>query len=604
MIEALHFLRPAWLAAVPAGWALVWVWRRRARLAGGWLQQVDPALQPYVLASAGEGARGSWPAWLAAAAVLIGGIALAGPAWERLPMPAVRAGDAMVIALDLSRSMDASDINPSRLARARLKLRDILRARAGGETALVVYSANAFTVTPLTDDVDTIGSLINTLSPSLMPSRGSYPSAALTKAERLLEQAQITSGRVLLIADGGVTRSAEGVARRLRDAGHSVSVLAIGTEEGGPIPLERGGFVTDDAGNIALPKTDFRALQRLATAGGGKFARLTTDGSDLRALDVAARASNELRDDRGAQQLDRWADAGPWFLLLTLPLVALSFRRGWYAMGAFVLLLPGPRAEALTWQDLWATPDQQGVRLLEQGEPASAAEVFDDPAWRGSAAYRAGSYERSAEAFAALDGADARYNQGNALARAGEFDAAIAAYEAALEIEPEHEDARHNLELLRALQDQQSGEDQQGQQGDPSQQSGEQREQQSGDGEPQGQPEPGEQDGEPSQQDKAGESARQSAASDAEQADEIEALQQAMREAEAAAEARDDQSAPPMTMAERQMEEQEQALEQWLRRIPDDPGGLLRRKFRYQYRRQGVDQDGNELWPDDRAEPW
>ena len=197
-----HFLRPEWLWALPVVIGITWTLARRRLAPGSWQSVVDPALVPYVL-STGQVKGLSYRWWL----MLLGGIlavlSLAGPSWNRVEQPVFRSEQAMVIALDLSRSMDAQDLVPSRLTRARLKILDILERRASGQTALVVYSSNAFTVTPLTTDADTVAALVNSLSTDIMPSRGSYPSAAIEKGQQLLEQAGVALGEVLLITDGG-----------------------------------------------------------------------------------------------------------------------------------------------------------------------------------------------------------------------------------------------------------------------------------------------------------------------------------------------------------------------------------------------------------------
>ena len=158
MLADFHWLRPAWLLAIPLVVAVAILLGRRRLGAGSWQQVVDAALIPFVLSRApGRGRDLRW--WLLAVGGVLAAVALAGPAWERIEQPVFRAEQALVIALDLSRSMDAQDVSPSRLVRARLKILDILERRRGGQTALVVYSANAFTVTPLTTDGDTVAAL-------------------------------------------------------------------------------------------------------------------------------------------------------------------------------------------------------------------------------------------------------------------------------------------------------------------------------------------------------------------------------------------------------------------------------------------------------------
>ena len=162
MLADFHWLRPEWLLAIPLVVLLAMLLARGKLGVGNWQSVIDPQLLPYVLSR--DPGRGHDHRWLLfGLAGIIATVALAGPAWQRIEQPVFRAEQALVIALDLSRSMDAQDVAPSRLIRARLKILDILERRKSGQTALVVYSANAFTVTPLTTDTDTIAALVNSV---------------------------------------------------------------------------------------------------------------------------------------------------------------------------------------------------------------------------------------------------------------------------------------------------------------------------------------------------------------------------------------------------------------------------------------------------------
>jgi len=598
-----HFLRPDWLWALPAVLAMSWMLARRRLAPGSWQTVVDPALAPYVLATAQAGGRG-WRWWLVLAGGIIAALSLAGPSWNRVEQPVFRSEQALVIALDLSRSMDAQDLVPSRLTRARLKILDILERRASGQTALVVYSSNAFTVTPLTTDADTVAALVNSLSTDIMPSRGSYPLSAITKGRQLLEQAGVVMGEVLLITDGGSSPDAEQAASELDAAGYRLSVLAVGTPDGAPIPRAGGGFVTDRAGNIAVPRLESAGLQRLAAAGGGRFAVMTADDSDIDALLTEPTGTGGGSDESLAT--DQWQEEGPWLLLLLLPMAALAFRKGLVLCLAVFLLPAAEPAQAFGWNDLWLTKDQQAQRLLEDGEAADAAQLFRDPRWRAVANYRAGDYGGSAAGFGNLDDEESLYNLGNALAKLGELQSAIDAYDEVLELNPDAEDARYNRDLLQDMLDQQQ--DSQGEQGNQenSSESGGGAQQSEGQSEADQSGQEG-QTGDPGAEGEQGDSVRDEETANQE---DLEAMQQELERAaqEAMQEAAEAQEQEGMTdeqmEAMRRAQEQQQAMEQWLRRIPNDPGGLLRRKFRYQYQRQGRDQDGNNLWPDDEVQPW
>ncbi len=582
-----HFLRPWWLLALPLGLWLIWQLTRSGNVGGRWRALVDEALQPFVLTGSSVAFKERHSAMFAAmSAWLVATLALAGPTWERLPVPAVRSGEALVVVLDLSRSMDAVDVEPTRLVRARLKLLSLLEQRESGQTGLVVFSAHAFTVAPLTADVRTIALLAASLSSDIMPSRGSYPEAGLKKAAELLRQTGHARGEIVLITDADVSPTSLDVVLDIYREGYTVHVLAVGSADGGPIVEPGGGFLTDRTGQVVVPRLDVAALQRLAQRGGGRFATLTVDDRDLDYLlsgnaSVAGRESSS--QDSELFEINAWRDQGLWLVLLLVPLMALAFRRGWIVVWVVWMILPLPEAHALTWSDLWKTRDQQGQEAFQADEHELAGELFEDPAWRAAAKFRSGEYLESATTLENLDLPDSHYNRGNALAGAGQIAPAIEAYERALEIDPEHEDARFNLDLLMQ-QPPQNQSDSGDADGDESSESQEESTDQPSSGEP--------------SEDNLSEDAQ---SSDQETADQPTSTEQA---AASQAEEEEFPQGELPTAGELEEWENEQAAEQWLRRIPQDPGGLLRRKFLYQYQRLGIDQDGNFVWPGDEQQPW
>ena len=596
MLADFHFIRPEWLIALPFVLLTAVLFARRRLGPGSWEFVVDPQLAPHVLS--GSQANGIDSRWILLGVTgVLGILALAGPAWERIEQPVFRSEQALVVALDLSRSMDAQDVAPSRLLRARLKILDLLQGRASGQTALIVYSANAFTVTPLTTDSDTVAALVNSLGTDIMPSRGSYPLAAINKGRALLEQAGMGYGEVLLITDGGSTPATERAARDLRDAGYSLSVLGVGTTDGAPIPRATGGFVTDQMGQIAVARLEETSLRALATAGGGRYATLTSDNRDLDLLLSGETTSRSATDE--TQGTDRWREEGPWLLLLLLPLAAMSFRRGWaIVLLVFVLPLAQP-AQASLWDDMWQTRNQQAQERLEEGDVLAAAELFDDGEWQAVSRYRGGEFAESAAKFAAKGDTRNLYNLGNAMAMQGEFESALDAYEQVLEMEPDNADAKYNRDLMdEMLQEQQS--QQEGESQDSDQESGGESEESDGENESD------QQNSDNSEQSASDEGDPTERAEDDDQQKDLDALQEELeRAAEAQNNSESEQQLTDEQLEElRRAQEEQQAMEQWLRRIPHDPGRLLRTKFRYQYKRLGKDQDGNDLWPDDEVQPW
>ena len=674
-MSAFHFLRPAWfLALIPALLLLRLLWRRRGRGAG-WQELVAPSLLAHLLIETGQSVRRA-PLLLLGLGWLLAVAALAGPTWERQPQPVYRAPADRVIVLDMSPSMAAGDLKPDRLSRARFAIMDLLSRMKEGRTALVVFGAEPHVVAPLTDDVATIKALLPALSVDIMPVPGDQAGPALRLAGELLQRVGSTRGAVLLLSDGFADPADSlDATRALRRQGVQVSVLGVGTPEGAPLPAAGGGFDTTPGGAVRMARLDESGLAVVASAGGGHYQRLGT-GEPVDLFDQAASRdpAQALTEGHG---LDRWVERGPWLLLPLLVIAAAGFRRGW--LGLLVLLLvPPPQAQAFGWRDLWMRPDQQASRLLERGEAKAAAERFQDPHWRATARYQAGDYAAAAAGFDG-DAPDSLYNRGNALARAGHLQAALAAYAAALDRQPADGDARFNHDLVERLlraqqaqsaqaqpggipQDRQqagagqsgsandeAGSSTRGQQSGPSpagssqdqagsaaqsgqakaSDSGDERQQSAGDGQsgraptgaaasPAGQPPADTQSGEQagkqagSPHDRDGDTVRtgqapaeehgaeQHASADDGQAGQTPSgstaaentgATPAVGPADSAERARADvapaaadehkpaQARPAGADQTDRKSEQDIAMEQWLRQVPDDPAGLLRRKF-------------------------
>jgi Ca-activated chloride channel family protein len=593
-IANFHFLRPFWfIALVPLG-GLVWAMARRKLRDQGWKSICDPALFPHILIRQPT-RRQSLVLYVLGLAGLLAITALAGPTWERLPEPVFRDQSALVIALDLSRSMDATDVKPSRLIRARFKAADMLKHRKEGLTAFVVYAGDAFTVTPMTDDTATIVSQLPVLSTGLMPAQGSRIDLALAEAGKLLKQSGFTRGDILVITDDVKGSKGVDAVGTLRDQGYRVSIMGVGTPAGAPIPLQKGGFVKDASDSIVISKLNEAPMEALAEIGGGTYTRLRLDEQDIQALQALYaidRLQNRIMETR--LKADIWREQGPWLLLAVIPLAGLAFRRG-YLMILALVFLPSPRpALAMDWSTLWLRPDQQASQALDAGDAERAAQLFRDPQWKAAAWYRAGDYEQTLHALQDAEDSESLYNRGNALARLGRYPEAIEAYEAALKRDPGHEDARHNRDLLEDELQQQSQE----QQGQPQDESAENQ-----DTQPQnqnGQSQDKQQQDSPSTQEQAqsNDSAQRQDDAQDESSTDVQPPQAAPRskENQEQTDSGPKQYTKTDTLPE-PMDESELATEQWLRRIPDDPGGLLRRKFRYLHQQRSRSADPN---PD----PW
>ncbi|GAB2613785.1 VWA domain-containing protein [Novilysobacter erysipheiresistens] len=569
----LHFLRPSWLWALLALPLLAaWWWRRRHR-ASVWREAVDPHLLPRLLDHRGE-RRGHAALALGALGYLLAVLALAGPSWRQTEQPLWQSRTPLVVALDLSSSSLADDLPPSRLAQARAKLGDLLAQRQGGQVGLVAYAGDAFTVAPLTDDVANVALFLDALHPQVMPVDGQRGDRAIEWSVKLLQQAGFDRGHILLLTDHADDKARE-AATAAHMQGYRVSALGLGTAA--------GALYKRPDGSIANTRLGADSLRQLARAGGGGFAALTRDDDDLQSLGVLdpAAAEGATRGESGRS----WHDDGYWLLIPLMLLALLAFRRGApIAVVLLVLWLPGQGAHAA---ELWQRPDQLAHEQMQQAAQA----------------YREGDFARAAQLYGALESADSLYNRGNALAKAGRYAEAIDAYEQALDQRPGMQDAIANKQAVEAAMKRKPppGKQQGQQQPQDGKQEGSQQPQDSQQGEGQGQS-PSQQPGkseppsEPNESDPAdsGDNAAprepqspkptdaeaQQSANQAQR----QRMQQALQDAQEDGQADDPAEAAPVETAEQR--ERRLANEVWLRRIPDDPGGLLREKFRLEHQRR------------------
>jgi len=600
---------------------LIWLFAKRHSINSAWRNSVDMHLLEHLLVKK-ESRRRFLPVIALSFALVLAVVALAGPTWSKLPQSVYRAEVTRVLVLDLSRSMDVPDIKPSRLARAKFKVLDLLDTIKEGQVALIVYADEPYIVSPLTEDAATISAMVPTLITQLMPVQGSRLGLALLKAEQLLQQSGVKKGDIIVVTDGlpasaGKERAME-VAASIRKNGHRISVLGIGTREGAPIPIASGGFYKNKTGGIVIPKFDSNQLRKLVQVGGGVYSDLSVDDTDIEKFHSLSDSGRFVDNKNNQQTTDIWLDQGFWLLFILLPIALSVFRRGLIVMLCLVIMLPiSEPTYAFEWQDLWSRKDQQAAITMQSNNYNEAAKLFENTNWKATALYRANEFEKAIEQYSKMNTAEANYNLGNALAKTGKIDEAISAYRRVLNLNAEHKDAKFNISLLEKMK-----KDAQQNKQDSKKESQKDKSQQGKSKEEQGQSSESSEEGQQSEDskqasesnesksdkensgvaDNKGGENKNSGAADSDKNNkekklDEKALQAALDQAGLDQEEKSsdksvesgEQKVVKGKMSaeeERKSNEQSQEVEQWLSKIKDDPGGLLRQKFIMEYKRR------------------
>ncbi|RLU05190.1 hypothetical protein CS078_06445 [Pseudomonas prosekii] len=453
-LSDLHFLRPWWLLLMLFGALLPLLWRRSHNLQRRLRGNIAEHLLPHLLITPQDHQR-LRPVHLLCTLLMLGAVAAAGPTWEQDRPDFLENRAPLIIAIDLSPSMDASDVPPSRLQAAQHKLHDLIQRRAGARNALIAYAGSAHLVLPPTDDPALLETFIQALSTDLIDKTGKNVSAVIEQAKRLLA-AEKTPGTLLLITDGADTTQLDGLGKQLDGSPLQVLILAVGSDDGGVLRDANGQPRTDSSGRPALGSFDQAALKQLASALDAPLGSLTLNNDDLAWIELHARQHFQNSSDE--QRELHWKDAGYWLCWPLLLIGFFSVRKGWSLnwMAAVLLALgvglQPATAEANSLTDAFFTRDQQGRWAFEHEHFPQAAALFVDPYWKGIAAYHAADYDVALASFARLQTPQAYFYLGNIYVKRFKFDQAIGAYQQALQLQAQFPEASANLALAKALQ--------------------------------------------------------------------------------------------------------------------------------------------------------
>lgn len=420
---------------------------------------IDKDLLPHLLINHDKRKNSFWKmllTWSILWTLLISG--LAGPQWDYHDIETFTPDQNLCILLDVSQSMDAQDIKPSRLVRARQVIEDILNLAQGIKISLIAFAVDPHMITPLTDDMEMIRNLLPSLGTDLVYVQGSRLSPALLMASRLLGSSSGQNKSILVISDGGFEdKSAIAQARKLGQEGIRIYAMGIGAEEGSPIQ-DRQGNIIKRQGNIVLSKLEKDKLQQLSQAGSGQY--LEAHYSDVHIQGLLNQIKeNSTPQEKTQQKIRQWEER---FYLLVFPAMVILlfwFRRGFvFSFMLFIFFFSSQQSRASHLQDYFKNEDQLGKEAFDQGNYEKALEKFKDPYRQGVAQYKAGHFTEAEKLFQESErpevATDALYNLGNAFANQRKLEQAVATYEKVLEKAPDHAKAKHNLEIVKKMLEQ------------------------------------------------------------------------------------------------------------------------------------------------------
>ena len=440
-----HFMRPLWLLMlllplfIGAG-----IWKSE-QVQSSWAKVCDEHLLKFLLIK-GQNKQRKRSYFLFLLICIITILALAGPTWLKKENPALKVNNPVILALNVSDNMWSKDVSPNRGERAKYITHDLLEMLQTSEVGLMVYSSEPYVVTPLTEDASMVDNLLDIISPNIMPENGDRLDRAINLAVTRMQEMGYGSGNiVVLTADVGERFDA--ALETAADAANS-------------------GF---DVNIIKMSDTENDKLSMVAQKGNGLLLGYRENLQSLMQK-INNHYQKEVQQSENMQAT--WLDMGYYLFWLPALLLLYYFRRGVILL--WLIFIWSNSAQA-GW---FLNDNQEAMRAFKAEDYQTAAKKFKDVSWRGAAAYKSGNYEQALRDFNTVEGLDALYNQGNALAKSGKIEAAIKKYEEVLAQDENFADARFNLEYLKQQQQNQQQQSQQNQSNDKQQKSEQQQNQQ------------------------------------------------------------------------------------------------------------------------------
>lgn len=404
-------------------------------------------------------------------------VSLAQPRYGFDWLESKRRGRDIIIAIDVSKSMLATDLAPNRLTRAKLAAQDLISELHGDRVGVIAFAGSAFLQAPLTADYSAVLASLQELDTEIIPRGGTDIATAIRTAVDAFGKGE-SDHRALVIFTDGEELDADGVreAEKNKDAVR-VFTVGLGSADGSLIPLpgSRGGteFIKDEDGQIVKSRLDEDRLRKIAEAGGGFYLQLRNSREQMDQI-IGDGLGRMTEDDIDAKLSRQPIERYQWPLSFGLVSLAASMLIGERRKVRLAAML------AAGLLPLDADAKNAGVEAYEQKDFKGAAAQFsrqlrlqpDSSALHfnlGSAAYQKGDYDQALEAFSkavtspdpALHG-KAEYNLGNTLFRRGaslkdkepkiqEWQNALQHYDQALKVDPKNEAAKYNRDVVGKL---------------------------------------------------------------------------------------------------------------------------------------------------------
>lgn len=459
LLTNFNFAQPLWLfglVLIPLGWLWNKYWRHTKTMFGGLDKFIDARLIPHVLTSGQQKLPRKKLGLIYTALAISIIIALANPRWSYKEFDSFQPTASMVVLLDLSANMNADDVSPSRITRARQIIEDLLDLSQKLKIGLIGFAGNPHLISPITDDIQTIKTYISALDTDLINMQGNGLTPSLRMAAELLTREPGEKKSILLLSSGNfVANNIYEQVSKLNSAKIAVHVIGIGTEVGAPY-IDNNGILHKVKGHTVTSKLNVALLQEIAKQGHGIYTEITANDKGLHAI-LRKAEQTPSNTHLAAGKIRQWDDQYYWFVLIAagLFLYLVQQRVLYVAVLAIYFGLNSNPVQALTWRELFVNTNMRGQEAYVNGNFNDAAQIFTDPYKKGVALYRDGQFAQAELEFNQVQNkqlqTSAIYNAGNAQMQQRKWEAAIDSYEAVLAEEPDNFPAQHNLEIARKM---------------------------------------------------------------------------------------------------------------------------------------------------------